>query len=75
MNNEYQIDDVCKFLDKKDMKKVNSYIENYKPENGGLDMAVRIKVDDYTDKGNTRIIRKSTILGVSIIKKGNEGNE
>lgn len=37
MNNEYQIDDVCKFLDEKDMKKVNSYIENYKLENGGLD--------------------------------------
>ena len=70
MNNEYQIDDVCKFLNEKDMKKVNSYIENYKPENGCLDMGARIKVDDYTDKGNTRIIRKSTILGVSIINKG-----
>lgn len=71
----YKIDDVIQFADTKTLKKVNSVIKEHSLEDLGLGMGVRIKVDDYEDKANERIIRKSTILGASIIRKEEDNDE
>lgn len=65
----YPIDSVCEFIDTEGLKKVNSCIKNTSSEYMGLNMGVRIRIDDYEDKSNERIVRKATILGMSIIKK------
>lgn len=71
----YPMDDVCQFADTKTLKKVNSIIREHSLKDLGLDMGVRIKVDDYEDKTNERIIRKATILGASIIRKEEDNDE
>ena len=71
----YPMNEVCQFADTKTLKKVNSVIKEHSLEDLGLDMGVRIKVDDYEDKANERIIRKATILGASIIRKEEDNDE
>jgi hypothetical protein len=46
-------------IDTKRLKKIGSWIMT--------DCGCRMRLDDYEDNGNARIIRKVTILSVSII--------
>jgi hypothetical protein len=69
------MDEVCQFADTKTLKKVNSVIKEHSLKDLGLDVGVRIKLDDYEDKVNERIIRKATILDTSIIRKEEDNDE